>query len=80
MTRGETRGVTPDQRNPGPPTWPMHPKPITPVHTVSAEPVGDDGVSWDAVAFGLAGAVLALTLAGTLVGLRRRSHRPRAAA
>jgi hypothetical protein len=67
-------------RLPGPPTWPTNPRPVTQVRAAPAEPAGDDGFAWDAIAIALAGAALALTAAGTVVGLRRRSQRPRVAA
>jgi hypothetical protein len=62
---------------PGPPTWPVDPKPIEPVQ--SAPTPSDDGPPWDTIAIVLAGASLALVGAGTLVGLRRRTRRPRIA-
>jgi hypothetical protein len=73
----EQRGLRP---LPGPPTWPASP---TPIESVTTEPVPSDdgsGLPWDTIVVGLAGAGLVLGCAGTVVGMRRRSHRPRVAA
>jgi hypothetical protein len=74
---GAQRGLRP---LPGPPTWPTSP---TPVGSVTTEPVPSDdgdGLPWDTIVIGLAGALIALGCAGTIVVVRRRSQRPRVAA
>lgn len=84
MTAAETRAVVVQtdagKRLPGPPTWPVDPQPLARTTTVDAEPSGGDGVPWETIALGLAGAAVVLAAAGTLVAVRRRSHRPGVAA
>jgi hypothetical protein len=67
-------------RLPGPPTWPVDPEPIARAAKTDTEPGGNDGLPWEPIAYGLAGAAVALAAAGTLVAIRRRSHRPGVAA
>ena len=56
---------------PGPPTWPMDPKPINAVKT---EPTTTNGFPWETIAIAVAGAGLALTVGRMLTGARRRPH------
>jgi hypothetical protein len=59
---------------PGPPTWPMHPKPITPAPgPVAADDGGDGGIDLPVALLGIAG-VLALGGGLTVVALRTRSR------
>jgi hypothetical protein len=63
---------------PGAPAWPVDPKPVEFVDTRPAPT--HDGLPWDAIVIALAGAGVALGCAGVIVGMRRRSRRPRVAA
>jgi hypothetical protein len=59
---------------PGPPSWPMHPKPITPAHAPAAADDGDGGgIDLPVALIGIAG-VLALGGGLTVVALRTRSR------
>ena len=67
------RTTAPPRQLPGPPTWPMHPKPITPPAQVAVADDGDGGgVDAPIVAAIIAGA-LALGTGFTVAGLRHRA-------
>ena len=68
---------TPEKRLPGPPTWPVNPKPITPPATAIA-PSGD-GVDWWIVALGGGLTLVALGAMGGITYLVRSKQRPRVA-
>jgi len=54
---------------PGPPSWPLHPRPITTPTTTT-----DHGVDGTTIGLGIAGSLLA---AGGIAGIGRRSRRTR---
>jgi hypothetical protein len=59
---------------PGPPTWPMHPKPITPAHAPAAADDGDGGgIDLPVALIGIAG-TLALGGGLAVAALRPRSR------
>jgi hypothetical protein len=59
---------------PGPPTWPMNPKPIVPAHApVAGDEGGDGGIDLPVALAGIAG-ILALGGGLTVVALRTRSR------
>jgi uncharacterized protein YcnI len=58
---------------PGPPTWPVNPQPISSAPTVKA--VDDGGTDWMPVALGIAGGLLAIG-AVALLATRRRTRVP----
>jgi hypothetical protein len=75
-TTDTSRTPAPPRQLPGPPTWPMHPKPITPAQAPVAEGADDgDGGGVDApiVAAIIAG-TLALGGGLTVAGLRHRTR------
>jgi hypothetical protein len=59
------------QSQAGPPTWPVNPQPISPVHTVKA--VDDGGTNWLPIALGIVGGLLAVG-AVAFLATRRRTH------
>lgn len=59
---------------PGPPTWPMEPRPITPAPTAKATD-GGNGVDWTTIGLGVAGSLLAIS---GIAALNRRRQRLRA--
>jgi hypothetical protein len=76
----DARSTVPEVRStlPGPPTWPVDPKPIRPAPVA---PVDDDGTPWSTIGISLAVALLALAgSAGTAGRIRRRVRRAGAAA
>jgi hypothetical protein len=60
----------------GPPTWPVNPQPITPVH--AAKVVDDGGVDWTPIVLGIVGGLLAVCGIVVLT-TRRRTQRLRLA-
>ncbi len=75
--RGEASKPTPrapasPRQLPGPPTWPMHPTPITPAPAAVADDGDGGGVDAPIVAAIIAGA-LALGTGFTVAGLRHRT-------
>jgi len=62
---------------PGPPTWPVNPQPITQAHAVKV--VDDGGDDWMPIVFGIAGGLLALGAVAVLTTRRRRTQRLRMA-
>jgi hypothetical protein len=58
---------------PGPPTWPMHPKPITPTQVVVADDGDGGGVDAPILAAIIAG-TLAVGAGFTVAGLRHRTN------
>jgi len=61
----------------GPPTWPANPQPIAQVHAVKV--VDDGGVDWTTIGLGIAGGLLAVSVAVVLTARRRRTQRLRLA-
>jgi hypothetical protein len=72
-TKDTSRAPAPPRQLPGPPTWPMHPKPITPAQVAVADDGNGDGVDAPVVAAIVAGA-LALGGGLTVAGLRHRTR------
>jgi hypothetical protein len=65
---------------PGPPTWPAHPKPLTPAPVAEAGD-GGTGITWTTIGLGIAGSLLAVSgLAALTTRRSRRLQRLRAAA
>jgi hypothetical protein len=76
----DVRSTLPGVRStlPGPPTWPVDPKPIRPAPVA---PVDDDGTPWSAIGISLAIACLALAGSAGMAGrIRRRTRRTGVAA
>ncbi len=65
---------------PGPPTWPVHPQPLTPA-PVAEVTDGGTGIQWTTIGLGIAGSLLAVGgLAALTTRRSRRLQRLRAAA
>jgi len=65
---------------PGPPTWPAHPQPLTPA-PVAEVTDGDTGINWTTIGLGIAGSLLAVSGLAALTSRRsRRLQRFRATA
>ena len=59
---------------PAPPTWPVNPQPLTPVHPVKV--VDNGGLDWAPIALGIVGGLLAVGAAAVLTTRRRRTRVP----
>ena len=65
---------------PGPPTWPAHPQPLTPA-PVAEVTDGGTGIDWTTIGLGIAGSLLAVSGLAALTSRRsRRLQRLRATA
>jgi hypothetical protein len=67
---------------PGAPTWPAHPQPITPAPAAEVTDGGNgNGINWTTIGLGIAGSLLAVSgLAALTTRRSRRQQRLRAAA
>ena len=61
---------------PGPPTWPTDPEPISAARAGNVSH-GDNGVAWTTIGLGIAGSLLVL---GAIAGITSRPRRARGAA
>jgi hypothetical protein len=59
---------------PGPPTWPVNPRPITPAPAAKVTD-GGNGVDWTTIALGIAGSLLAVGGLAAVTSRRRRTQR-----
>ena len=61
---------------PGPPTWPAHPQPLTPA-PVAEVTDGGTGINWTTIGLGIAGSLLVVGALGALASRRSRPQRVR---
>jgi hypothetical protein len=86
-TPGATPAVTytsgtngePARAQPGPPTWPVNPQPITSAPAAKVTD-GGNGVDWMTLGLGIAGSLLAIGAVAGITSRTRRSGRARIAA
>jgi len=76
-TSGTNSESAPPQ--PGPPTWPTDPEPIT-TATAGNASHGESGVDWTTIGLGIAGSMLVLGAIAGITSRTRRSGRARIAA
>jgi hypothetical protein len=73
-TKGETA-----RPQPGPPTWPTDPEPISTARAGNASH-GENGVAWTTIGLGIAGSLLAIGAIAGITSRTRRTGRARIAA